>query len=252
MTGHKQFYLSRQKTLCFLKELEADDVAKSLFLPADLPTADIERLLEKYDPSGEIAGFAAKSKVGAAVFQGAVRTLLVTPPFPLIERRFIQGYDTGPLLSLLENDRRIAVVLVRLGTYAIGLCDGEEIIVSKVGTGLVHGRHKKGGSSQQRFRRHREKQIEYFLTRVCGHVEEKLEPYAASIDHIVYGGARTTINALRENCGLLNRYGWDELPPLMDTPNPNRAVLEKSIRHIWCSRVVEWERRGVPGHSFSV
>ena len=84
----------------------------------------------------------------------------VVPPFPIKDSVIFPGYNTEPLTLLLEQERFIALVLVRLGAYAIGVCRGEALIASKVGTGLLDGRHKQGGSSQQRFRRHREKQIE--------------------------------------------------------------------------------------------
>ena len=37
--------------------------------------------------------------------------------------------------------------LVRLGGYAIGVFDGEQLVASKVGSRFVKNRHKKGGSS---------------------------------------------------------------------------------------------------------
>jgi hypothetical protein len=51
----------------------------------------------------------------------------------------------------------------------------------------VHSRHRQGGSSAHRFERHREKQIESFFTRVCGHAQEHLEPYLKQLDHVIYG-----------------------------------------------------------------
>ncbi len=44
----------------------------------------------------------------------------------------------------------------------------------KVERCLVHGRHRQGGSSSHRFERHRDKQIETFLNRVCEHVQETI------------------------------------------------------------------------------
>ena len=98
-------------------------------------------------------------------------------------------------------------MLVRLGSYAIGVCRGDKLVSSKVGTGLVHGRHRQGGSSAHRFERHRDKQIESFLIRVCGHVREQLEPYVKSMDYIVYGGARTTILMAQKYCPWLEKAG---------------------------------------------
>jgi hypothetical protein len=151
-----------------------------------------------------------------------------------------QGYAVEPLRSLLRHDFRVALILVRLGAYAIGLCQGESLVSSKVGTGLIHGRHKKGGSSQQRFQRHREKQIESFLNRVCSHSREQLEAPARTLDYLVYGGARTTISSLRKRCSFLGQFDGRTLPPLLDIPEPRKVVLETAIGRVWASILIEW------------
>jgi peptide subunit release factor 1 (eRF1) len=104
----------------------------------------------------------------------------------------------------------------------------------------VHARHKKGGSSQARFARHREKQIEQFLDRVCSHMREHIEPHARSLDYLVYGGARTTILSLRKRCPLLNQFEDRTLRMLLDIPEPRQIVLEKAIDTIWATDVIEW------------
>ena len=58
----------------------------------------------------------------------------------------------GPLLDALGEDHVVAVLLVRLGGFAVGVFEGERLAASKVGSRFVKGRHKKGGSSANRFR----------------------------------------------------------------------------------------------------
>jgi peptide subunit release factor 1 (eRF1) len=129
---------------------------------------------------------------------------------------------------------------VRLGTYAIGVSGGENLVSCKTGTGLVHGRHRQGGSSAHRFERHRDKQIEYFLTRVCQHIREQWEPHAKTLDYVVYGGAWTTMQLLQKRCPFLERLATPALPPLLDIPEPNRSVLETAVKRVWSSTVMEW------------
>jgi peptide subunit release factor 1 (eRF1) len=167
----------------------------------------------------------------------------VVPPFTVAVNYLSRGhYLVEPLRSLMSPDYLIAFILIRLGSYAIGLCEGEGLVTSKVGTGLVHSRHRQGGSSAARFRRHREKQIEYFMTRVGGHIREYLEPYAARTDYIVYGGAQTTIATLLKQCPFLGRLKGELLPPLLDIADPRQVVLEKAVRQVWSSAVTEWRR----------
>jgi hypothetical protein len=236
--------LSRAKMLDFIKELETKTSgARSLYLPPGLPQTEVETTLKKIaigpDILPELSKIVVGSWTGAAIFWGPEARYIVLPPFPVSARLSANGLDTGPLQSLLERHRRMALVLVRLGAYAIGICDGEKLLSSKVGTGLVHGRHRQGGSSAHRFERHRDKQIEYFLTRVCQHTREQMEPIVKSLDYIVYGGARQTILLLQKQCPLLSKLATPALPPLLDIPDPRQAVLEQAVSRIWSSTVIE-------------
>jgi len=231
--------------LSFLDELASTKgKAISLYLPQGTLQDKDENLLGRVFattaiPPG-VAEVIAGSGMGAALFWSPLQTYLVLPPFPIVEEYITDGYDVGPLHSPLSHDFLIALVLVRLGAYSIGICRGTKLIDSKTGTGLVHARHKKGGSSQARFARHREKQIEEFLDRVCGHVREHIEPHARSLDYLIYGGARTTILSLRKRCPLMIQFEDRILRMLLDIPEPRQAVLEKAIGTIWSTDVIEW------------
>jgi hypothetical protein len=238
--------LNRTRLLDFLVELAGSpgDEARSLYLPTRLLHTEIENSLKEMlgqpDTLPELAEIAGNSKTGSVIFWSPGVRYLVIPAFPIREEGAFPGFATEPLHSLLKRDYLIALVLVRLGAYAIGICHGENLVSSKVGTGLVHGRHKKGGSSQQRFARHRDKQIEYFLSRVCHHAREQLEPRLQSLDYVVYGGAWTTIQLLQKQCAFLGQLDKHTLSPLLDTPEPRQAVLEKAVSRIWSSTVIEW------------
>jgi len=245
MLVSKRFRLGRLKALGFLDQLAATEgKAISVYVPQGTPQAGVENLLGKVFPTTVIPPGVAEaitgSGMGAALFWSPPQTHLVLPPFPIAEEYITDSYDVGPLRSLLSQNFLIALVLVRLGAYSIGICRGTELIDSKTGTGLVHARHKKGGSSQARFARHRGKQIEQFLVRVCGHVREHVEPHARSLDYLVYGGARTTILLLRKQCPFLGQFDDRILRMLLDIPDPRQAVLEKAVGTVWATDVIEW------------
>jgi peptide subunit release factor 1 (eRF1) len=241
----KRYRLGRSKMLSFLNELAVTKgKAISLYIPQGTPQAGVENLLGRVFAATAIPPGVAEvitgSGMGAAFFWNPPQMYLILPPFPIAEEYIISGYDVEPLRSFLSQDFLIAIVLVRLGTYSIGICRGTELIDSKTGTGLVHARHKKGGSSQARFARHREKQIEQFLNRVCGHARERIEPHARSLDYIIYGGARTTILSLRKQCPFLSQFEERILRMLLAIPEPRQAVLEKTMGTIWSTDVIEW------------
>ncbi len=231
--------------LVFLNELEetVDSGAASLYMLPGLSVPEIEDSLAKIRVQsipGELTEMAANSKNGAVLFWGSTRKYLVLPPFPFREKTMFAGCITEPLRQLLDSNFKIGLILVHLGTYAIGICQGEELITSKVGTGLVHGRHKKGGSSQQRFQRRRQKQVQEFLDRVCIHVLEQLEPYAQELNYIVYGGPRHTILLLQKRCAFLKSLE-DRVLPLLDVPALRQKVLETTVGRIWSSCIIEWQ-----------
>ena len=252
MLVSRHFRLGRLKMLGFLDELDvASDEAMPLCLPPRLPLPEIESLLENARvPQAvvpEITRLAEGSATGAVLYWGSSRRCLIQPPFPITEKYITTGYDIEPLHSLLERHFNIALVLVRLGAYAIGICQGEKLVASKTGTGLVHARHKKGGSSQGRFARRREMQMDHFLKRVCSHAREKLEPYASTLDYLVYGGARTTLLSLQKQCPFLRQFDNRTLPPLLDIPEPRQKVLETAIADVWSSNITEWYTSEVQG-----
>jgi len=218
--------------------------AHTLYLPPGRDKADVSALLGKIPAAPALAEeapvLAARSPTGAILIWGGNRQYLITPPFPVTEQYFTHGCDLEPLRSLLKCDYKLALVLIRLGAYAIGVWQGETLLNSKIGTGLVHGRHRAGGSSANRFRRHREKQIETFLTRVCGHLQEELLPHARDLNYLVYGGAWVTILELQKQCPFLARFADRTLPAMLDVPDPDRAVLEAAHTRALATTVTEW------------
>ncbi len=240
----RRFYLRRSKMLAFLDELQeaASDGAVSVYLPPGLPASEMEALISQAGAQStvdEIGHLATASASGAVLFWGGVRRCLVLPPFPLSEKGLSPGYAAEPLRQLISSDFAVGLVLVHLGSYAVGVCRGEALITSKVGTGLVHGRHKKGGSSQGRFQRHRQNQANEFLDRVCIHAVEKLEPHVKNLDYIAYGGPHHTVLQLQKRCPFLAALS-DRVLPFMEVPALRQRVLETAVGRLWSSVVIEW------------
>lgn len=241
----KKLVLTRGKTLDFLETLASSgEIFQTLYLPPNLPVPELKNkyrgLLSPTDIAGEAKEITSRSTTGSVLFIGEQHKYMVVPPFPFDEKIASRSLDIKPLQSMLNRKYRIGIVLVRLGSYAVGLCRDEKLVSSKAGTGLVHGRHRQGGSSAHRFERHRDKQIESFLIRVCGHVREQLEPHLKMLDYIIYGGARTTVLTLQKYCPLLMKLEKPSLPPLLDIPEPSRAVLESTVSRIWSSTIYSW------------
>jgi peptide subunit release factor 1 (eRF1) len=234
--------------LALLGELEAaKGHATFLYIPRNSPLSENEKTLkttlglDAEEVLPDIDRIIDRSKTGAVLFWGEEAKYLVLPPFPVKEKLFASGYDVEPLRSMLQHDLLIGLILVRLGAYAIGVFQGEKLMSSKVGTGPVHSRHSKGGSSARRFERHREKQIEYFFERVCRHVREHLEPHLHQIDYVFYGGERHTLLSFRKQCPFLEKLENRTVPWLLNVREPGRATLEAAISQVWSSEVIQWQ-----------
>jgi hypothetical protein len=241
----KKRILNRRATLEYLESLKGvPGKAAAFCLPPNLPPEQTEGVCKlgeiPEDVHPHVIKLAAGSKTGCYVFWSVAQKCLVVPPFSATEKQVVQPLDLEQVRSQIERDLTVALVLVRLGAYAVGVSRGEKLLTSKVGTGLVHGRHRQGGSSAHRFERHRDKQIETFLNRVCGHVHETIGPYVKQLDYIVYGGARDTIQLFKKYCPMLMKLETPVLPPLLDIPDPRQVVLEKAVERVWSSTLVEW------------
>lgn len=242
-----EYRLKRRKMLDLLAELEAaGGQASSFYLPPGRSACEIEELLARVPYPGLPPldfGRISRSVTGAVLFWGEAHRYLVLPPFPVVENRVFLGYHVVPLRALLEAELTIALVLVRLGAYAVGVFRGEQLLTSKVGSGLVGARHKKGGSSQSRFARHREKQVETFFSRVCVRLREQLEPYLRPLDYVVYGGERFTLGQFRKQCAFSQSLDSYTLAYQLDVRQPKRATLEAAIEQVWSSGVTRWQEK---------
>jgi peptide subunit release factor 1 (eRF1) len=127
------------------------------------------------------------------------------PPFaPLDEavRGERHGFHPAPLLDHVRRQRTVGVLLVRLGGHGAGVFAGERLIASKVGSRLVHGRHRKGGSSSGRFARRREGQARAAAQAAADVAARVLVPAAATLDALVLGGDRRALEAVMADTRL--------------------------------------------------
>jgi hypothetical protein len=245
MNTMERYKLSRPKMLYLLDQFKENsrDIA-SICVPPGYSQKTIEGLLETvvdHDQiPAEVARTLQESPTGGMLFWGANHRYLVMPPFPLKEERNSASCEIEPLLLLLNREFLLALILVRLGAYAVGVFQGQQLIKSKVGTGNVHARHRQGGSSSHRFERHRLKQMETFFTRICEHTREQLEPYARELEWVIYGGTRETLLDFRKQCHFCRQFDSRTLDLLLNVREPKQSGLDEAIREAWSCRILRW------------
>ena len=245
MLTAKSYKMTRAKTGDLLGKLQSvKEEAVSIFLPAGMTLEEVAEFYAKA-PKGDVIPYdavrlAATAQTGSVLYWGKTQKFLVSPPFPQKEKYVTNGFETAPIMSLISKDYAIGIVLVRLGHFAVGVCQGEKLLEHDSGTGLIHGRHRQGGSSAARFQRRRKDQTHHFLERVSEHLQEELEPYARTLDYFIFGGAKVTILRLQKQCPFLAQFDNRLLPPLLEVHDPKTSELEKIVPEIWSSRVTEW------------
>lgn len=139
-----------------------------------------------------------------------------------------QPAGAAALIAHVSRDRRVAVLLVRLGGHAAGVFEGDRLLASKVGSRLVHGRSAAGGWSQHRFARRREKQADEAMGAAADVAARVLLPALdQGLDGFVVGGDKKAIDELRSDRRLAPLFTL-ETGPFLTVPDPRLAVLEKT------------------------
>jgi hypothetical protein len=186
---------------------------------------------------------------GAARFDLETETVTVRPAFELRHRREYDFVHVEPLLTELAQDHLVGVLLVRLGGYAVGVFSGETLIASKVGARNVHGRHRKGGSSANRFRRRREEQARELVEAAAQTAVDVLSPHLPALDAFALGGDRLALRktlAARPELAVLEQKA---LPRRFAVAEPRRNVLERVIHDVYAAEVVNDARTGKMGNT---
>jgi hypothetical protein len=176
---------------------------------------------------------------GAARIEPADReALVVRPPFGL---RHAGDYDTvavAPLLAEIAEDHVVAVVLVRLGGYAVGVFDGERLVASKVGARFVKGRHKKGGSSANRFRRRREEQARSLHAEAADVATAVLTPWRERVEFVALGGDHAAVESALAARPELVWLRERAVGRFFTVPEPRQRVLEQLAYELYAVETV--------------
>jgi hypothetical protein len=163
----------------------------------------------------------------------------IEPAFPPVKVDADEsvGLDIGDLVEHALAERMVGVLLVRLGAHAAGVFQGSQLVSSKVGRALVHGRSKAGGWSQQRFARRRAGQARESLADAAAVTARILLPEVARLDAVVLGGDRRAIERLRGDVKLTPVFDR-AVERFLTVPEPRLAILRGTPRLFRSARVM--------------
>lgn len=174
-------------------------------------------------------GVAARHGAFADVgLDGEALAIRCTDGTAVVLRAPFRWQPEAPLLASFtaaaRGPRRVAVLLVRRGRWAVAVFDGGELVVSKVDSRLVQGRTAAGGWSQQRFARRRDNQTAAVVTAAADTAARVLLPHAAELTALVPGGDRGLVDDVLADARLRPLAALPRTTPV-DIGEPTKAVL---------------------------
>jgi Actinobacteria/chloroflexi VLRF1 release factor len=176
---------------------------------------------------------------GVARIEAADEVITVRPPFGLAHEGEYEVVRLEPLFDALAADHVVAVLLVRLGGYAVGVFEGERLVASKVGSRFVKGRHKKGGSSSGRFRRRREEQARELIDEAAEVAARVLETWRDRVEFVALGGDRTAVERVQAASPELDWLSERALPRFFTVRDPRQAVLDRLPYELYAAKLTE-------------
>ena len=185
----------------------------------------------------KVVNLVGRSDTGTILLKENQTITVVIPPVPLILNSDVTMLEVSELQRLLSIDRTIAVILLRLGRYAVSILEGEKVVKSRTGTRYVKNRHRAGGSSQRRFERSRDRLVRELFDKTCQTANELLPFSSDNLDHIVLGGEKTTIRHFIDRCNYLNRMQHKILDRRLVVRVPNQHSLKTVGVEAWKSQI---------------
>ena len=185
----------------------------------------------------KVVNLVGRSDTGTILLKENQTITVVIPPVPLILNSDVTMLEVSELQRLLSIDRTIAVILLRLGRYAVSILEGEKVVKSKTGTRYVKNRHRAGGSSQRRFERSRDRLVRELFDKTCQTANELMPFSSDNLDHIVLGGEKTTIRHFIDRCNYLNRMQHKILDRRLVVRVPNQHSLKTVGIEAWKSQI---------------
>ncbi|MEZ2389589.1 acVLRF1 family peptidyl-tRNA hydrolase [bacterium RCC_150] len=162
-------------------------------------------------------------------------TALLRAPWPVDGRPGRGATAVERMTSLASQERRLGLILVRRGGYAVGVASGGKVLASKSGSRYVQSRSAAGGSSQQRFARRRENQANALAASVAGYAAAVFA--GQRIEYLVLGGDAALSLAVAEDPAL-KEYGGRTRLPFLAVADPNTTVLRKAAVDACSVRIV--------------
>jgi hypothetical protein len=139
-----------------------------------------------------------------------------------------------------ERQRRLGLLLVRRGGFAVGVARAGLLTASKVGSRHVQGKTKAGGWSQQRFARRRDQQAREAFRAAADACNQQLVPEVPSLDGLVTGGDRSAVASVLAEPRLA-RVAALPTGRFLTVADPRQRVLVQAAREATRIEIEIWD-----------
>ena len=150
------------------------------------------------------AAAAIKSQRGGIILHcPQLFSLLLIPPFPIMESHSHEGADFSLDLIREMMEEPVLVVSAHAGDTFLGVClsrdkfEAEELVQSS-----VMGKHSKGGWSQKRFERLREEDVKAHVDLVTEKLQAMLGRYRPLLHYAVLSGEESLVRQIASSIDL--------------------------------------------------
>ena len=222
--------LNTSQLMRLIDELEATDSPITLRFVGD------ERLNDRPEDDSWPPDTVRNGSAGYIWIQAGETQLAIAGSFPT--PIVVDDFDElAPLIEFISTPRLVAIVLLRLGAYSVGLARDGNVLITKSDTRYVKGQHKKGGQSQRRFERNREKWIRELFDKACRDFKDRIGPRSSDVDYLALGGDRQVLNSFVKRCPEVAKLADRMLSVRLQVDRPNTTALKECIRGLWIWRV---------------
>jgi peptide subunit release factor 1 (eRF1) len=165
--------------------------------------------------------------------------LALLPPFPITDASEANSFEY--LRSFDSKHHTIAIILLRLGHWAVAIAEDGKLVVTKTGSRYVKNQHRKGGQSSNRFRRGREKWIRELFDQAGEAASARFREYPGHLEFLKLGGDRVVLGQFLKRIKLPDDLGDRALPNRVSVDRPGRKALDDAVRDSWSYRVFEFD-----------
>jgi hypothetical protein len=210
-------------------EKQPPGAGRTAFIPGPRLAGWVDRFAASHgavEEEPDDGGTLLRAADGAVFLRAADgATALLRAPWPVDGRPGKGTTTVERLASLASQERRLGVILVRRGGYAVGIVSGGKVSASKSGSRYVQSRSAAGGSSQQRFARRRENQANALTEAVAGYAAAVFAGH--SVEYLVLGGDAALSAAVLEEAAL-KEYASRTRLAFLAVADPNATVLRRA------------------------